>query len=632
MRSSLRAGAVRYIEAMRAAGRGIDDPNHHLARFHPVQGRTETLTLPEPHGFNPLIGLGYRPGFDCVVYQQHLPGPGGLSVRAFIVCSDGSNAVCFVTEDEPIELSDGGLDSFPELRMVLEKLMFGRVLVSADHSPLAWLVQASVAAVTGATASSGVDDGEDARWLIDQFMFREVAQRLSAIRAARNPMSTLMPVQRVRESILDALGVLDGLQWSDLDAVTLAPAMQIPSDDAWWWGAQGLVELEYVSMPRMADAVTFLTDKYPQALEALTTTLADFDARVDAGAARQLAGVRQMQGYIRHQFAAALVDGHPGSVVYGYQNEADGTAHVIARHPVPDSADRTGPDFTQVPDLYGADGVLWITQYPSQGMNWWAGFLERDGHSGITSGAADQGAEFGYLLDDPALLAAMRRVLTGEAVREQDRVGVIEWVGRCALFDLVDDIEQGRARETLLAALDDAVAGDPVEPAAGDRKAFDDDMLQRFTDLSIDVLFAQKVADVLLALANLIEDLPEPTDDPLELNVWWEEVAELIDALIDEASWTDYPIDDLSVLWNVPVVEARWWGQEGLAYLQSLHLADANESMLRLAMPVPAATPQMLRRWRQVFARVCPVQDDFIAERARLVAASRGFDNEAADA
>lgn len=617
---------------MRAAGRGIDHPDHHLARFHPVPGRAETLTLPEPRGFNPLIGLGHRPGFDCIVYQQHLPGPDGLSVRAFIVCSDGSNAVCFATEDEPIELSDGGLDSFPELRMVLEKLMFGRVLVSADHSPLAWMVQASVAAITGAMASSGVDDGEDARWLIDQFMFREVAQRLSAIRAARNPMSTLMPVQRVRESILDALGVLDGLQWPDLDAATLAPVLQIPSDDAWWWEAQGLVELEYVSMPRMADAVTFLTDKYPQALDALTRTLADFDSRVDAGVARQASGTRQLRDYLRHQFAATLVDGHLGSTVYGYRNEADGTAHVIATHAVPDSADRTSLDFTQVPDLDGADGVLWITQRPRQGTGWTAGFLERDGHSGMTTGAADHGAEFAYRIEDPALLAAMRRVLLGEAVRERDRIGVIEWVGRRALFDLVDDIEQGRARERLLAALDDAVAGDPVEPAAGEGKAFDDDMLQRFTDLSIDVLFAQKVADALLALANLIEDLPEPTDDPLELNVWWEEVAELIDALIDEASWTDYPIDDLSVLWNVPVIEARWWGQDGLAYLQSLHLADANESMLRLAMRVPAATPQMLRRWQQAFARECPVQDDFIAERARLVAASRGFDNEAAEA
>lgn len=604
---------IQFAENVRAEGK--EHGTHALHRILPGSTpKFDTVSLPLQGARNPLIGLSHVP-MATVIYVQYRPADAGINFQAFVFWPNGTHSALFGDDSGPIESVVGGAANFPMTYLTLSRIAWATPLLPDGHSPDNWVTRAAMKDFVNEITSRGLPDSGPTYWHADEILRLSIAKRIAILRRAEDPHTTVAIQGQDEWYKLREFGpYLGRIDWSALDASTLATELGHTDDAARWWTSQGIGCLEQVGLPTARQCLSALKVEYPIVESNLWSMLGAFERAVtdhyvspmDRMRARWQADDPQTLVFLTREVVANSANAR-GPILAWYARTDSGRLQQVSQVAVNYAANSIGLDFAAVPDVGPADGILLI----GIGENGWAAqAVNREGEHGTAGDSIDDDHQFIAPIPDPEILAALRRTLTGHARFDVDFTP-FEWLRRRIMFGVARALEKlptqhdaighiTGALATLVPALD-ADPDDHHGPAS----------IERLLDLTLVLQTITSTKPLLTASApaNWLDDAESGNRRTAEL---WQLIAEGL-AGVRQLQWDDMRVEPLAEAWAIPTAEAEWWRAEGLGPRQALLIPDETESMIRCATVIArvsetsATTTHLRQRLELLFGQGLPV-------------------------
>lgn len=574
-----------------------DRGTHVLYRLF-VHRDMDAVPLSDDGSRDPLLGLSHVAA-RFVVYVRHVPDQSDHCFRAIALGRNGTGAAFSAGSTGPI-VPDVEVSSWEasKLGLYLQRIAWGRPRPWQKYSPEKWVLTASLQGVVDAVERGELTEGKGAVWEANAILQRGIAERIAMLRRAESPSRTIRVEGADDWHTITHFGpFLGAVDWDDLDAETFGIELGYSADTAHWWTARGIGHLAQVESPGAQESLDRLDAVAPQIGSNMWSWTAvvensvtpHYVSPVERGRRNWKADdPRALLQVVRDTQSAR--GGTPGTVVIGYRRSETGRLDIIAELEVDSvtgkeghvrigpATEMLGPELIAVPELGGADGVLLIDSHVH---GWNAVAVNREGEQGqASSDWTDDANQFTEEVVGAEITAALRRILTGHA-RFDVMCSPIELARRRILYELARAMERaniGADAEIVKAVIDLGLLGQldkhivPLLPLEGESKAEWD------------------------------------PDGPT-----WETINSALRGIRDRISWEDVRLEALAEAWSVPLDEARWWRQEGLAGREAQCIPDETESMIRCATAVGGYTDaveileHIRMRAQEVFGEDLPV-------------------------
>ncbi len=598
----------RYRAAMTAEGSG-----ELLVRF--FSDKPETVGIPYPQPGIALRGLSHVPDARLVVNVQYVAERDTFT--AIAVLPDGTGTVFIGNSDGPIVLVPDGFQRLPLMHLVMTRIACGAALPVGDGWLVPeWLLRAAVATV--AEVLIEIRDGvSEVVAYADGLLRENISDRIGALRHVDDAPSGLRTVNYDWPTLYESAPFLGGLDWADVDDETFAVARGTGADAGKWWTAQGLANLELISLPDVEDSLARLKSTRPEVAGHLRRA-------ADACAERMFAGRVPPNDRLRARWRTdnpaeltrlvrkivADPDFTRGYALVGYRRN-DGRLQQFSRvDSVVDEHGLPSLDATGIESIGPADGVVIIAKTDA---GWTASALNREHEDGVAA-SAEPGVEFLAAIPEGESLAMLRRLLFG-----RDRVQPVcdphEWLCRRILYGVALTLETGKIEGR----------DRPEAPSNGEQRSANlenvaehESPMRLLIDAALTAVFLEHVDPFVRALSSGPSLMAVP-DEKLSGDAHWDTYAEVMKDL-RTLDWPCFRAEPLAEAWGHPLTEAQWWGAEGIAYLQARRIPEPTESLLRCAFvigrgPSPSDSLQHLcDRTKQVFGDDVSVLWDLLPE------------------
>ncbi|MGV0814908.1 hypothetical protein ABQF34_23335 [Mycolicibacterium boenickei] len=599
----------RYRAAMAAEGSG-----EMLVRF--FDDKPDTVPIPYPQPGIALRGLSHVPDAGLVLNVQYIAEQSTFT--AIAVRPDGSGTVFMGDSDGPIVLVPNGFQRLPLMHLVLTKVACGVPLPVGDRPSVSeWLLCSAVATVAHELIDKEFHGASEAVVYADGRLRESISDRIAALQRADDEPSRLHTVRHDWPALNESAPFLGGLDWDEVDGDTFATARGANVDVGKWWTAQGLANLELISLPHVQDSLARLESKHPGVGGHLRRV-------ADAFAERMFAAMVSPHDRLRARWRAdepaalarlvrkAVADpGFPRGLVLLAYRRSDGRLHQVSRFDsVLDEGDPYGLDPTGIESMGPADGVVLILKTDA---GWTASALNRAHEDGEAT-SDRPGVEFLTAIPEGELLAMLRRALFGRA-RVQPVCAPHEWLCRRILYGLALTLETGK------------VDGQdrPETPSSDEQKSANQQKLAEheapmclLIDAALTALCIDHIDPFVRALRSG-PSLKAVRDETLSDEERWKTIAEVM-TLVRTLDWPHFRVEPLAEAWSQPLAEAQWWGAEGIAYLQARRIPEPTESLLRCGFVIgrgagpSVALQHLVDRTKQVFGDDVAVLWDLLPE------------------
>lgn len=599
----------RYRAAMSAEGSG-----ELLVRF--FDDKPDTVPIPYPQPGIALRGLSHVPDAGLVLNVQHVAEHGAFT--AIAVLPDGTGTVFVGDSDGPIARVADGFQRLPLMHLVMTKIACGATLPVGDVLPVSeWLLCSAVVTAAEELIDTGFDGASEAVVYADGLLRESISDRIVALKRADGAPSRLRTVRHDWPALNESAPFLGGLQWADVDDETFAIARGSGVDEGKWWTAQGLANLELLSLPHVQDSLDRLESKHPGVGGHLRRVADAFAERIFAAGIspndRLRARWRADDPVALTRLVRKIVadpDFPLALVLVGYRRIGGRLQELSRIESVMDESDLLTLDPTGIESMGHADGVVLILKTDA---GWTASALNREHEDGEAT-SDRPGVEFLTAIPEGEMLAMLRRALFGRA-RVQPVCAPHEWLCRRILYGLAITLETGKVdgQEGL------ATPSSDEEKSANQQKlAEHESPMCLLIDAALTVALIDHIDPFIRALRSG-PSLKTVRDETLSDDERWETIAEVM-TLVRTLDWPHFRVEPLADAWKRPLAEAQWWGAEGIAYLQARRIPELTESLLRCAFVIgrgaapSVALQHLVDRTKQVFGDDVAVLWDLLPE------------------
>jgi hypothetical protein len=603
--------------------RATHDTGAHTLIRYTGANEPEVLDLPHPHPVNPLLGLSHVPLPGGLICVRHTPDRSGICFLAFVIHADGSDTVYTGESTGPLSAEPDGLRRYSLQYLMMSKIAWGQAMLPRSHTPDRWLLLKAFKSVVDAV-EAGVPADIDPVELSDGVIRQSIARDLRALLHAENPLAPELP-NTEWATLCEYAPFLGRASWDELDTVVLAKELGYSSDVGRWWTARGIGCLEQIDMPEVGECLAWLEIEQPLVAEHLRMRLDEFGAPIDEAAGTP---ADRWRARWRGEDPASLVvlanditpecHGQHRSLLVGYlRNDTMQLSRSFVIELT--SGPTAGVDFTSVRRAGPADGVM---LFLAGEVSWSAVVLNREGVHGTGSSAISSMIDqFAGPSDDPELVAALRRVLTGRATFDSPGTP-FEWLSRRVLFGLARTLETGRMQVPMPTP---GPNQRPLNEMPGIEAPYDAESGRPRTSTVIDVNL------IILALAHAtplvraafpsgwLEDVQRRAAAGDRDEALWDMLSTGVQNL-RSLHWADLRVEPIAEAWSIPLDEAEWWRAEGIGPAQIMRLPDETESMLRCCYAIrgswdrDASGRHLIARIKQLFGEDVPVLWSFLPD------------------
>ncbi len=584
-----------------------------LIRF--FEDKPDTVPIPYPQPGMALRGLSHVPDAELVLNVQYIAENGTFT--AIAVLPDGTGTVFLGDSGGPIVRVPDGFQRLPLMHLVMTKIACGVAHPVGDGVSVSeWLLCSAVATVADELIGVSFDGASEAVVYADNRLRDGIRDRIAALHRS-DGAPRLRTVSQDWRALNDAAPFLAGLDWADVDDETFAVARGSSADEGKWWTAQGLANLELISLPHVLDTLDKLELKHPGVGGHLRRAADAFAERLYS------AGVStndRLRARWRADDPAALtrlvrkVVADPefplGLALVGYRR-SDGRLQQLSRYDsVEDEDGQHSLDQTGIEGIGPADGVVLIAKSDA---GWTASVLNREHEAGEAT-SDRPGVEFLAVLPDGELLAMLRRVLFGRA-RVQPVCAPHEWLCRRILYGVALTLETGKVDGE---ERSETPSSDEQRSANLEKLAEHESPMCLLIDAAVTAVLIDHVDPFVRALSSG-PSLKAVRDEKLGDDAHWETIAKVMGA-VRTLDWPHFRVEPLAEAWRHPMAQAQWWGAEGIAYLQMRRIPELTESLLRCALVIgrgagpSIALQHLIDRTKQVFGDDVEVLWDLLPE------------------
>ncbi|MCW1824197.1 MULTISPECIES: hypothetical protein [Mycolicibacterium] len=599
----------RYRAAMVAGGSG-----EMLVRFFDDQ--SDTVPIPYPQPGMALRGLSHVPDAELVLNVQYIAETGTLT--AIAVSPDGTGTVFLGNSEGPIVRVSDGFQRLPLMHLVMTKIACGAALPAGNDTVVwEWLLCSTVTTVADELSNISFDNASEAVVCADDRLRAGIRDRIAALEHMDGVPSQLHSVSYDWPALNEWASFLGAVDWADVDDETFAVARGSNVDDGQWWTAQGLANLELMSLPHVQDSLDRLESRHPGVGGHLRRAADAYAERVHSVSVsindRLRARWRADDPASLTRFVRKVVADTEfplGLALVGYRRGEGRLQQVCRFDSLEDEAGQHSLDPTSIESVGPADGVVLIAK--SDG-GWTASVLNRANEAG--QAASDRpGVEFLAALPEGELLAMLRRVLFGRA-RVQPVCAPHEWLCRRILYGVALTLETGKVDGQ---HGPEAPSGEGPESPGLDMVAGHESPMCLLIDAALTAMLIEHVDPFVRALSSG-PSLKAVRDEKLSDDEHWETIAEVM-KVVRDLDWPHFNVDPLAEAWGQPLAEAQWWGAEGIAYRQARRIPEPTESLLRCSFVIgrgagpSVAMQHLIDRTKQVFGDDVAVLWDLLPE------------------
>ncbi|OBB22075.1 hypothetical protein [Mycolicibacterium fortuitum] len=599
----------RYRAAMVSEGSG-----ELLVRF--FEDKPDTVPIPYPQPGMALRGLSHVPDAELVLNVQYIAETGALT--AIAVSPDGTGTVFLGNSDEPIVRVPEGFRRLPLMHLVMTKIACGAALPAGDDAVVwEWLLCSAVTTVADELSNVSFDNASEAVVCADDRLRAGIRDRIAALKPMDGVPSQLHPVSYDWPALNEWASFLGAVDWTDVDDETFAVARGSSADDGKWWTAQGLANLELMSLPHVQDSLDRLESRHPGVGGHLRRAADAYAERVHSVSVsnndRLRVRWRADDPTVLTRFVRKVVADTEfplGLALVGYRRRKGRLQQLCRFDSLEDEGGQHSLDPTSIESIGPADGVVLIARSDA---GWTASVLNREHESGEAT-SDRPGVEFLAALPEGELLAMLRRVLFGRA-RVHPVGAPHEWLCRRVLYGVALTLETGKVDGQHGS---EAPSSDEQRLANLEKVAKHESPMCLLIDAALTAVIIEHVDPFVRALSSG-PSLKAVRDEKLSDDAHWQTIAEVMEVVRD-LDWSHVNVDPLAEAWGQPVAEARWWGAEGIAYRQARRIPEPTESLLRCAFVIgrgagpSIAMQHLIDRTKQVFGGDVAVLWDLLPE------------------